>query len=119
MPVVTGLNTVGSVLFNDGRIWATATGQYAAVFNRMASVGELVRFYDQGTQRGQIKTRADGIELAAVASNNSVYLTPTGTGEVVFGLAPSDFADDAAAAAGGVPVNGIYRTASVLKVRVA
>lgn len=29
-----------------------------------------------------------------------------------------DFADDAAAAAGGVPVGGIYRTASVLKVRV-
>jgi len=30
-----------------------------------------------------------------------------------------DFADDAAAAAGGVPVGGIYRTGSALKVRVA
>jgi hypothetical protein len=29
------------------------------------------------------------------------------------------YADDAAAAAGGVPVNGIYRTASALKIRVA
>ncbi len=29
------------------------------------------------------------------------------------------FADDAAAAAGGVPVQGLYRTASVVKVRVA
>lgn len=30
-----------------------------------------------------------------------------------------DYADDAAAAAGGVPVGGVYRTASVLKLRVA
>lgn len=30
-----------------------------------------------------------------------------------------DFADDVAAAAGGVPLNGVYRTASTLKVRVA
>jgi hypothetical protein len=31
----------------------------------------------------------------------------------------ADYADDAAAAAGGVPVGGIYRTASALKIRVA
>ena len=30
-----------------------------------------------------------------------------------------NFADDAAAAAGSVPVGGIYRTGSVLKIRVA
>lgn len=30
-----------------------------------------------------------------------------------------DYADDTAAAAGGVPVGGVYRTASALKVRVA
>lgn len=30
-----------------------------------------------------------------------------------------DFADDAAAAAGGVPINGRYRTGSVPKVRIA
>jgi hypothetical protein len=32
---------------------------------------------------------------------------------------PADFADDAAAAAGGVSVGDVYRTGSVLKVRVA
>lgn len=31
----------------------------------------------------------------------------------------SDFADDAAAAAGGIAINGLYRTASAVKVRVA
>jgi hypothetical protein len=30
----------------------------------------------------------------------------------------SDYADDTAAAAGGVPLNGVYRTGSVVKVRV-
>ena len=29
-----------------------------------------------------------------------------------------DFANDAAAAAGGVPINGFYRTASAVKIRV-
>jgi hypothetical protein len=29
-----------------------------------------------------------------------------------------DFASDAAAAAGGVPINGFYRTASAVKIRV-
>lgn len=32
---------------------------------------------------------------------------------------PGDYANDAAAAAGGVPVGGIYRNGSVLMVRVA
>lgn len=31
----------------------------------------------------------------------------------------SNFADDAAAAVGGVPVNGLYRTGSVVKIRVS
>jgi hypothetical protein len=34
------------------------------------------------------------------------------------GEALGDYADDTAAAAGGVPLNGAYRTGSVLKIRV-
>lgn len=34
-------------------------------------------------------------------------------------VAPSEFADDASAAAGGVLVGGLYRTGSIVKVRVA
>lgn len=33
-------------------------------------------------------------------------------------IGPADFASDAAAATGGVPIGGIYRTGSILKVRV-
>jgi hypothetical protein len=40
-------------------------------------------------------------------------------GQLVFNTMPGDFADDAAANAGGVPVGALYRTASVLKIRVA
>jgi hypothetical protein len=31
----------------------------------------------------------------------------------------SDYADDAAAATGGVPVGGVYRTGSILKARIS
>lgn len=40
-------------------------------------------------------------------------------GLVVLGRLPADHADDAAAAAGGVPLKGLYRTGSVLKIRAA
>ena len=38
---------------------------------------------------------------------------------VVFGTLPRNFANDAAAAAGGIPVGGVYRNGSVLNVRIA
>jgi hypothetical protein len=41
------------------------------------------------------------------------------TGIVVLSAAISNFADDAAAAAGGVPLYGLYRTGSAIKMRVA
>jgi hypothetical protein len=37
---------------------------------------------------------------------------------VIFGAIPADHADDAAAAVGGIPIGGVYRTGSALKVRV-
>ena len=53
--------------------------------------------------------------------------TPDAPGSTVFSASAGvpmfpvlgSFADDAAAAAGGVPVGGLYRTASAVKVRVA
>jgi hypothetical protein len=36
-----------------------------------------------------------------------------------FSTVPTEYADDAAAATGGVPVGGVYKTGSVLKVRAA
>ncbi len=56
-------------------------------------------------------TATNQVVLADGAGN--VYLR-TGTGG-----APTEYADDAAAATGGVPIGGFYRTGSVLKVRVS
>lgn len=59
--------------------------------------------------------------LAAGSANNPhIRFLPNNAGVVMIqlGNCPS-YADDVAAAAGGVPVGGIYRTASALKIRIA
>lgn len=55
-----------------------------------------------------------------VDANINIRILPKGTGNVVIDVpnVPA-FADDAAAAAGGVVVGGVYRTASALKIRAA
>jgi hypothetical protein len=60
----------------------------------------------------------------------SLTITPTWTGlhtfngginasALRFSTIPTEYANDAAAATGGVPIGGIYKTGSALKVRVA
>lgn len=53
----------------------------------------------------------------ATTANPETLSNKTLAGPKVTGLV--DYADDAAAATGGVPVGGLYRTASAVKVRVA
>lgn len=55
--------------------------------------------------------RPDWPRLAAQAVNTLINRTDWSALE--------DYADDTAAAAGGVPVNGLYRTGSTIKVRVS
>jgi hypothetical protein len=42
----------------------------------------------------------------------------TDAGQIIYGVVPANYANDAAAATGGVPVGGLYRNASQLMVRV-
>jgi len=63
----------------------------------------------------------NAVQFKASGSDTDVNLrlAPQGSGVVEIPTAHViDHADDAAAAAGGVPVGGIYRTASALKIRV-
>lgn len=70
----------------------------------------------------------DGINLLAGTStidmndggNNITYTTGLHTfnGDIQITV-PAEYADDAAASVGGIAVGGIYRTGSILKVRVA
>lgn len=53
-------------------------------------------------------------------TNHNLALIPKGTGKIVAPIASvPNFADDAAAAAGGVPVGGMYRNGSALMIRVS
>jgi len=52
------------------------------------------------------------IEVPSVADGTLTIKRESGI------IGPADFANDAAAATGGVPIGGIYRTGSALKVRV-
>lgn len=60
-----------------------------------------------------------GVEGAA--TNIPLIIAPKGTGGLVLEGGLRDFADDTAAAAGTppIPVNGLYRTGSIVKIRVA
>lgn len=84
------------------------------------------------TQLGLSVTPANNFTLDASADNGTMKLargnagattqdvmTVDAAGRVGFPVVFQNFADDTAAATGGVPVGGLYRTASVIKQRVA
>lgn len=61
-------------------------------------------------------------ELSIIGMNNAlenVLLSISGAGVFTLVQGLTDYADDAAAAGGGIPVNGLYRTGSSVKIRVA
>lgn len=64
----------------------------------------------------------DSPSVAAIGTNTDINLTlaPKGTGVMAIPIANvPEYADDAAAAVGGLSVGSIYRTASALKIRVS
>lgn len=110
--------------FNNERILAVGDG--LAIADRD---GRLIIAFADG-----VVSASGGFKVQFVAAGDSAVVVPlggvlatTGNPETlanktlaspkITGLA--DHADDAAAAAGGVPVNGLYRTGSIVKVRVS
>jgi hypothetical protein len=91
------------VLLNALQLIA-ATGAVNGLIVRASATGTAVRF-----------------EAFGADSSVSLLLAPKGSaGYIITPVANvPNFADDAAAATGGVPIGGHYRTASVLKIRVA
>ena len=67
-------------------------------------------------------TETQRIEFSASGSNGALTIEPTeitmGEQLVLSNYASLDFADDAAASAGGVPLGGIYRTTGDIKIRI-
>jgi hypothetical protein len=97
------------------------------VVNTSIQVGGLVYLGSDGAASfadGGISLNADssvscdGNLTAAKLIATSGGLDVTGAAKITIGSVEA-YADDAAAAVGGVPVGGIYRTASALKIRAA
>lgn len=96
---------VGGGTTSTSAVDGTATGAFSI---RVASVEQAI--YTATTTQASLGTV---VATPLVLYSNGVNrLTLMSAGI-------ADHADDAAAAAGGVPVTGIYRTGSILKVRVA
>jgi hypothetical protein len=87
-----------------------------AAKNRI-SVTESLRVYNGSSDHMRLD---DGTNVWAmnIASGNLRIIRTAGSGYYTLTLnAIGNYADDTAAAAGGVPLNGIYRTGSALKIR--
>lgn len=96
-------DTVATTATSDGAALSSAAG-YAAIVRvaGMSGVGNRIRLPTGSTWSG-----------AGLPANWRDTMV-NGAWEV-----PAEYADDAAAAAASVPIGGIYRTASALKIRVA
>lgn len=83
-------------------------------------VGHIARYSSKLTA-WEFYTPKNGWTVFSVAAD--VFLKYTGSAWAVYGLTGyaslTAFADDAAAAVGGIIIGGLYRTGSVVKVRVS
>jgi hypothetical protein len=60
------------------------------------------------------------VDTTSSDANVNIQLSPKGSGTIVFPIANiQNFANDAAAASGGIPIGGIYRNGSVVQIRVS
>jgi hypothetical protein len=81
------------------------------------SVNESLRVYNGSGDHMRLD---DGTNVWAmnISSGNLRIIRTAGSGYYTLTLAAiGNYADDTAAAAGGVPLNGVYRTGSALKIR--
>lgn len=83
------------------------------VMNRLSN--KIVSKWNDATDA----TRTSQYEIHGVNSaSDTVLLTITGAGIFTLTQGLQNFANDAAAAGGGIPVNGLYRNGSVVQIRV-
>ncbi len=80
---------------------------------------ELTYLASQGFGRLFAYDRTKGVRIPIAIDGSQLQLKINGTTKVTLDPAFGNYANDPAAAAGGVPVNGLYRNGSVLMIRVA
>lgn len=89
----------------------------ANTFNNVNLFGEGA----QADENGQTVLSKDGTIMARISTNNLTatrkYNLPDFTGTIGVINTAGNFANDTAAAAGGVPVGGLYHTSGAVKIR--
>ena len=107
MAVITDLRTATTFTFADEAV-SSSFGGLAVDLSNAAAIG--------ATEVGQAVIEAEDEEAALTAIGAAAADLSNAAG---VSTALINYADDAAAAAGGVAVGELYRTGSILKVRVA
>tara|TARA_Y100000401_G_scaffold47262_1_gene36392 strand:+ start:3242 stop:3901 length:660 start_codon:yes stop_codon:yes gene_type:complete len=105
-----GIYLLGSIDTSTGISFThPAGGASADVYMHFAGAVQGSRFV--------ISRQATGGAEIELESDGDINLNRTGNGGVLIG-GLGNYADDAAAAAGGVPINGLYRNGNVIQIRI-
>ena len=100
---------------------ATLSGQVASLSGSVATIsGNLNTLSGNVYTKAQVDSSLSGkASLSGATFTGPVTVSGTFTASSGVSFTLSDFVDDAAAAAGGIAVGQLYRTASAVKVRVS
>lgn len=117
--------TGGVVPPASSSVLGDGTGSPSLTMNKSAAGTDTIIMQAAGVRRGQVQL--DGSENLIINTYAGDGTTVTGSitisqtnGQIVIPIATIvAYADDAAAAVGSVPVGGLYRTASAVKIRAA
>ena len=92
----TSQTTAGTVLYNNGQAYSTASGTQASVLTRLSNDGPIQIFYKDSSEVGRIGTnaatmyvsapQAGGMKYSYLNSTNAVMLPVTTTGAYADGL---------------------------------
>lgn len=85
-----------------------------------SGLGDPVEVSMSGSSFISASISGDGFSLGSGSNNTVLTSSFAQTASIALGISNiQNFSDDVAAAAGGIPIGGIYRTAGDLKVRIA
>ena len=100
---------------------AVGIGNTGSIAFRSIAIGRLAGA--TGSASVSIGNESDATATNSVALGNGVQATTANTATVnllqIAGYAGMNYADDAAAATGGIPLGGVYHTSGALKIRIA
>lgn len=106
--------TAASLFYTSWGVYSTATTS--------GSSNNIAGYFSASngiTINRALETGTGDIKFGVLAGTGVRMVTAASDGIISAGAVPAEYADDAAAAAGGIAVGGLYRTGSVLKIRVS